>query len=76
MISTLLDGRGNRTTVSGDKEIKQDEYNHDLEKACVALLNAIERKSIPDLIQASKDVHIELHKEPPFDNVPEESEES
>ncbi len=75
MVTTLLDARsGNKAEVSPDTEVKSEEYNHDLERACGDLLSALERKSIPDLMKASRDVHTELHKEPPFENVPESEE--
>ncbi len=72
MLDTLLDARsGDRTEIAPDVEAGESEAP-ELRAACVALLNAIERKSIPDLIKASREVHTELHREPPFENIPEE----
>lgn len=77
MISTLMDGRGQRTEVSPDHPATKDgDYNHELERACTAFLGAIERKSIPDLMKASTEIHQacdkQLHQEGPHT---EESEE-
>jgi hypothetical protein len=56
MISTLMDGRGNRAEAAPDHTATQDDnYNHDLERAATALLGAIERKSLPDLMKAFQD---------------------
>jgi hypothetical protein len=54
MLSTLMDGRGNRTEVTPDVDMSEDKDsdNHELRAACTALLTAIERKSIPDLMEA------------------------
>ena len=54
MITTLLDNRtGKRTETSGDIESKESpSHDAELEQACTDLLNAIERKSIPDIRDA------------------------
>ncbi len=76
MISTLMDGRGNRTQVSPDHAATQDDsYNHDLERAATAILGAIERKSVPDLMQAFKDC-FQACESQPHEEVEHETEES
>ena len=53
MITTLMDQRGKRTETSGDIESKESpSHDAELEQACTDLLNAIERKSIPDIRDA------------------------
>ncbi len=79
MITTLLDNRsGKKAEVSPDSQVKSEDYNHDLERACGDFLTAIERKSIPELMEASKAIHQacdkETHEEGPHSNE-EESEE-
>lgn len=73
MITTLMDARsGKKAEVSPDSQVKGENYNEDLERACGDLLSAIERKSIPDLMKASQDIHQacdkELHTEGPHTN--------
>lgn len=60
MITTLLDGRGDkssnpeRTEITPDVETKPDS-DQSLDSAASSLLNAFERKSVPDIKQALKD---------------------
>jgi hypothetical protein len=62
MVSTLMDGRGNKTEVNGDIQAGDNTEDSGLHAACVKLLNAIERKSIPDMMAASKELHQECDK--------------
>lgn len=54
MITTLMDSRGERTSTNGDIDTAKDKpgYNHDLESACSSLMSAVERKSLPDIMDA------------------------
>lgn len=82
MVQTLLDGRGNRTESSGDKdrsEITGDsDKDSELRAACTSVLNAIERKSVPDLMaairQAFQECDSEPHSEGPHTNESNEEE--
>lgn len=75
MVSTLLDARsGDKTESNGDVDMDKSPESEGLRTACTAFLSAIERKSIPDLMAASKSVHNELHKQSPFSNFPGEEE--
>lgn len=68
MITTLMDGRGSRTEISGDVESK-DSPKHDeqLESAMADLLGAFERKSIPELRDAFRKAFECLGSEPSED---------
>ena len=60
MVSSLLDSRGEkssnpeRTEITPDVETQPDE-DQSLDSAASSLLNAFERKSVPDIKQALKD---------------------
>jgi hypothetical protein len=58
MISTLLDARsGKSTNVTPDLDMSDKGEDEQLKSACISFLNAVERKSIPDLMAAAKEMH-------------------
>lgn len=68
MLTTLLDARsGDKTEITPDIDMGDSEEDTELKEACVSFLNAIERKSIPDLVQAAKDMHQACDKQEHFE---------
>jgi hypothetical protein len=58
MVTTLLDARsGKGTEVTPDIDMSDKPEDEQLKSACISFLNAVERKSIPDLMAAAKEMH-------------------